>query len=115
MKLFWSVLLTGFLLFFLLINLFKINVFTLEMLTHNLYHFFIGFVILVYFFFHMTLKIMKILLVLVLGLLILDEIFDYARGVGNISFEILIMNFYLVLWGGLSGFTYARFWKAQSN
>jgi hypothetical protein len=56
---------------------------------------------------------MKLLLILVLVLLVLDEMFDYARGVGNITVEILIMNFYLVFWGGLSGFTFARYWTAK--
>jgi hypothetical protein len=108
MKLFWFVFITGFVLLFFLINAFKIDVFSWEMVTHILYHFFIGFAIFFYFFSHMTLKSMKFLLILVLGLLILDEIFDYSRGVGKISLMILIANFYMVLWGGLSGFTYAR-------
>ncbi len=113
MKLFWFVFIAGSILFFLVISAFKVDVLTLEMLTHILYHFFIGFVILAYFFSHMTIKIMKLLLILVLVLLILDEIFDYARGVGEVSAELLIMNFYLVFWGGLSGFTFARFWTTR--
>ncbi|MGH8549521.1 MAG: hypothetical protein ACRERU_13165 [Methylococcales bacterium] len=113
MKLFWFVFVTGSILFFLVVQAFKLDVLSVEMLTHNLYHFFIGFVILNYFFFHMTLKIMKFLLLLVLALLVLDEIFDYARGVGNITVELLILNFYLVFWGGLSGFTFARYWTVK--
>lgn len=113
MKLFWFVFITGSVLFLLLIKAFKVDILSLEMLTHDLYHFLIGFVILAYFFLHMTFKTMKFLLALVLGLLVLDEIFDYARGVGNISFELLITNFYLVIWVEFSGFTYARYWTAE--
>ena len=107
MKLFWFVFLTGSIVFYLVIRAVKVDILSLEMLTHVLYHFFIGFVILAYFVFHMTIRRMKFLLILVLALLVLDEIFDYARGVGNIRFETLILNFYLVFWGGLSGFIFA--------
>jgi hypothetical protein len=113
MKLFWFVLITGFVLFFFIVQAFKLDIFSLEMLTHNLYHFLIAFVILGYFFLHMTLKIMKFLLILVLCLLVLDEIVHYVSGVGNISAEVLIMNFYLLVWGGLSGFLFTRFWTAK--
>ena len=115
MKLFWAIFVSGSILFFFVVQALKVNMFTLEMLTHSLYHFFIGFVILANFVFHMTLKRMKFLLLLVLALLVLGEIFDYVRGLGNLSVELLIFNFYLVFWGGISGFTFAVHKKSDSN
>ncbi len=113
MKLFWFFFVSGSILLFFLVTAFKINLLSLEMLTHSLFHFLIGFVTLSYFFFHMTLKVLKFLSFLLLGLLILDQLIDFSRGVGDISLQLLIMNFYLVFWGGLSGFAFTRFWSAK--
>lgn len=113
MKIFWFVFVTGLILFYLLVKAFKINVFSLEMFTHALYHFFIGFGSMTYFYFHRTVRLIKILLVFLFIFLALDQVYDYSRGVGHMNIKYLLFNFYLVFWGGLNGFSFGRLWTSE--
>ena len=81
----------------------------LEMFTHNLVRFFVGFLFLgIWVWYKQKLKF-KVSLYLVLVILVSDDIYDYIRDINNLSFEMLIHDLYILIWGALSGFFFVKY------
>ena len=115
MNLFWLVTSVGLILFYFVVHAFKVEFFTLEMLTHNMYHFLSGMISLGILVHWNPKKKFKIYALLIIGILIFDEINDFTRGVSINSFLIVFYNLYLILWGALTGFTIVRHLKEKKK
>jgi len=108
-----ATLIIGLILLYFLDAALRVENLNLEMLTHNLVHFFAGFVFLgIWVWYGHRLKL-KVSMYIILVLLISDNIFDYIRDIDNLTFEMLIHNLFLVGWGAISGFFYTKYllWK----
>lgn len=91
----------------------KISVFSWEMLIHSAIRFMVGFIVLgIGYFFGHKLNL-KIAIGIVLMLLIVDDIMDYARDVTRLSAELLLHNLYMLLWGSLTGYLFMRSYKGK--
>ncbi len=94
---------------------FHINIFELEMLLHILVRFFAGFLILgIWVWYWHKLKV-KYAILIIIGLFLSDILFDYFRNVYNFNFEMLIYDFYTMIWGSISGFVFIKFGKKKSQ
>lgn len=111
MKLLYAILLIGLILLYFLDAAFHIDGFNLEMLTHNLVRFFAGFGILGIWAWHEHKIKLKIALFIILIFLISDDIFDYFRHIDNFTFEMVIHDVVVLLWGCLTGFVFVRRYK----
>jgi hypothetical protein len=113
MKVFWLVFFTGLVLLYFFVKGLKVEFFTLEIFLHTLYYFFSGFVILAGWCFYKAEKHLKVFVILVLGIIFVDDLSDYVRGVNDITTEMLIYNLYLMLWGALSGVAFIAYWRRR--
>ncbi|SHE19333.1 hypothetical protein [methanotrophic endosymbiont of Bathymodiolus puteoserpentis (Logatchev)] len=108
MKLFYAVIAVGLILFYFIDIAFHIDSFSLEMLTHKLVRFFVGFGILgIWGWYEQKIEI-KIALYIVLVLLVSDDIFDYFRNVDSLSLEMIIHDVLIITWGAVAGFFFMR-------
>lgn len=108
MKKFISSLLVGLILLYLVDIALRVNSLNLEMLIHNLVRFFAGFVILGIWIWDEHKIRLKISLYIILAFLISDDIFDYFRGIDNISVPMFLHDLYIVLWGAISGMFFVK-------
>lgn len=113
MKLFWAVFIVGLILFYFVAHALKIELGSVEMLLHTLYHFFSGFIILAGWCFFKFKKRFKILFSLIVAILLVDELGDYYRGLEAMSSMMLVFNLYTLLWGALAGITFITYWKRR--
>ncbi len=108
MKSFYAALFIGFIIFYFLDSAFHIDSFSLEMITHNLVRFFAGFGILgIWGWYEQRIEI-KIALYILLVFLVSDDIFDYIRQVNSLSFEMIIHDLLMLIWGAIAGFLFMR-------
>jgi len=109
MKLFWFVLSIGLFLFYFSVQAADVPFFSVEMIFNNLYHFFAGFIFLVGV---IKLKIkhkFRTVLMLVVGVLILDGIYDYSQhGLDKNYLMTYLYNLYLLFWGTVSGLAFDK-------
>jgi len=91
----------------------KISVFSWEMLIHSAIRFMVGFIVLGIGYFYGHKLNLKIAIGIVLILLIVDDIMDYARDVTRLSAELLLYNLYMLLWGSLTGYLFMRSYKGK--
>ena len=108
MRLFWFVLCTGLLIFYFVDKAVKVDSFTVETLLNNLYHFFAGFIFLAGMFYLKMQHKFRWFVILFLGILVLDEIYDLSRGIKDTSFITIFFNSYLLIWGGVSGLAFSK-------
>lgn len=111
MKLFWLVFFIGLILFYFVKQALKIELDSVEMLLHTLYHFFSGFIILAGWCFYKSKKRFIVFLVMIIAILLVDELGDYYRGVEDMSSITLVYNLYMLLWGSLAGITFINYWR----
>lgn len=111
MKLFWIVFFAGLILFYFVANALKVEIGSLEMFLHMLYHFFSGAIILAGWYFYKSKRRFKIFLLIIFTILFVDELGDYFRGVENMSSMMLAFNLYLLFWGAVSGIAFIRYWR----
>ncbi|MDF1583306.1 MAG: hypothetical protein P1P78_08355 [Methyloprofundus sp.] len=108
MKLFYAVIGIGLMVFYFIDAAFHIDTLSLEMLTHKLVRFFVGFTILgIWGWYEQKISI-KIALYIILALLVSDDIFDYIRHIDNLSFEMIIHDLLILAWGAVAGFFFMR-------
>lgn len=93
----------------------KVNIFNWEMLIHSGIRFFLGFLVLGVGYFYEHKLNLKIAIILVLGLLVVDDIMDYMRDVTRFSVEQLLHNLYMLLWGVLTGYAFMRDLKGKMD
>jgi len=115
MKLFWFSLLVGLILFTVVDAAFKIDSMNLEMLLHNLYHFFTGCVMFSLWVWYKHKKKITFFLYILLLLLLLDQTFDYFRGVEHMSLMIILQSLYLVFWGMITSLLFVRYFKNRKH
>ena len=115
MKLFWLALLVGLILLVVVDAAFKIDSMNLEMLLHNLYHFFTGCVMFSLWVWYKHKKKVTFFIYILLMLLLLDETFDYFRGVEDMSLQMFLHNLYLVFWGAITGLLFVRYFKQKKH
>jgi hypothetical protein len=108
-------LIIGLVLLYFLDTAFHIKNLNLEMLTHNLVRFFSGFVFLGIWVWYKHQMKLKISLYIILGFLISDVIFDFIREINNLSFEMLIHDLFIVVWGAISGFFFIKHLHSKNN
>ncbi len=108
MKLFYAVLGMGVIVFYFVDSAFHIDTFSLEMLTHKLVRFFIGFAILSIWGWYEEKISIKIALYIILAFLVSDDIFDYIRDIDSLSFEMIIHDLLMLAWGAVAGFFFMR-------
>lgn len=113
MKTFLSSLFIGLILLYFLDISLRVGSLNLEMFIHNLVRFFTGFVFLGIWVWKKHKLKFKIAMYIILVFLISDDIFDYVRGINNLRLEILIHDFYVVVWGAVSGYFFSKYlhWK----
>ncbi|MFK5950823.1 MAG: hypothetical protein QM500_18880 [Methylococcales bacterium] len=108
MKLFYLCLLLGLAILYFIDAALKIDNLSREMLFHNLIRFFSGFVILgIWNLYRHKLKI-KVALYLIFAFMISDGVFDYVRNIDNLTFDMLIHDSYVIIWGAISGFFFEK-------
>ncbi|MCK4843259.1 MAG: hypothetical protein KAT04_15465 [Methylococcales bacterium] len=108
MKIFSACLLTGLVILYFIDSALSIENLNMEMFTHNLVRFFAGFVFLgIGGWYKHKLKF-KISLYLIVIFLVSDDIFDYIRNIDNLSFDMLLHDLFIVIWGALSGFFFLK-------
>jgi hypothetical protein len=108
MNKFISSLLVGLILLYFVDIALRVHNLNLEMLTHNLVRFFAGFVILGIWVWDEHKIGLKVSLYIILAFLISDDIFDYIRGVDNISVPMFLHDLYIVFWGAISGLFFVK-------
>ena len=86
MRLFWFIFCTGLLIFYFVDKAVKVDSFTLEALLNNLYHFFAGFVFLTWMYYVKVQHKFRWSAILFIGILVLDEVYDFSRGIKDTSF-----------------------------
>jgi hypothetical protein len=102
-------LIVGLIPFYLLNIAFHINVFDIEMFLHILVRFIAGFLIFgIWVWYWHKLKV-KYAIVIIVFLFLTDIVFDYFRNVYNFNFEMLIYDFYTMIWGSISGFIFIKY------
>ncbi len=109
MKKMLTSLIIGLIPFYLLNITFHINAFDMEMFLHIFLRFFAGFLILgIWVWYWHKLKI-KYAIVIIIFLFMVDIVFDYFRNVNNFNFEMLIYDFYTMIWGSATGYFFIRY------
>ena len=110
MTLFWTASLIGTLIYYFLARAFKVDFFTLEILVHNMSHFFSGFIafsLLVYFQAKYRVRILSVIavIVIVVGLIITNE-----RNVDSDGTDLtmVVYNAFLFFWGAIIGLILAN-------
>lgn len=113
MKILAVIMVIGLIPIYLMGAAFKIDVLSMELLTHSAIRFFTGFVIIgIVFFYEHKIKF-KSLVFLVLGMFLADDIADYFRNVDSFNFEIFLYSMYVLLWGSLVGYVSMREMKKK--
>ena len=108
MKSVYAVLFIGLIVFYFVDIAFHVDSFSMEMITHNLVRFFAGFGILgIWAWYEQKIEI-KIALYIILVFLVSDDIFDYIRDINNFSFEMIIHDLLMLIWGAVAGFLFMR-------
>jgi len=80
-----------------------------EMITHNLVIFFASFIFLgVLVWYKRKLKL-KISIYIILAFIIADDIFDYMRGIDDLFLQIIIQDFFIIIWGAISGYFFITY------
>ena len=115
MKLLWFSLFVGLILLAVVDAAFKIDSISLEMLLHNLYHFFTGCVMFSLWVWYKHKKKVTFFLYVLLVFLLLDGIVDYVRGVDALSLQMILHNLYLVFWGVITGLLFVRYFKSEKD
>lgn len=108
MKLIGFILFIGLLLLYFLAAAFKLDMLTLEMLSHIAIRFLIGFLILGIGVFYGHAIRFKSSMFIILALVLGDDIFDYYRNVNSFTPEVILLGIYMLLWGALTGYATAR-------
>ncbi len=115
MKILLISLMIGLIPFYFLNIAFHINIYDIEMFLHILIRFFAGFLILgIWVWYWNKLKV-KYAIVIIIILFLTDIVFDYFRNVNNFNFEMLIYDFYTMIWGSISGFVFIKFRNKKSQ
>lgn len=108
MKLIGFILFIGLILLYFLAAAFKLDMLTLEMLSHIAIRFLIGFLILGIGVFYGHAIRFKSSMFIILALVLGDDIFDYYRNVNSFTPEVILLSIYMLLWGALTGYATAR-------
>ncbi len=108
MRLFWFVFCTGLLMFYFVDKAVGVDSFTIETLLNNLYHFLAGFVFLAWMYYAKIQHKFRWFVILFIGILILDEAYDFSRGIKDTSLIMIFFNSYLLIWGGVSGLAFSK-------
>ncbi len=108
MRLFWFVFCTGLLIFYFVDKAVKVDSFTIETQLNNLYHFLAGFIFLTWMFHAKIQHKFRWFVIVFISILVLDEVYDFSRGIKDTSFITIFFNSYLLLWGGISGLVFSK-------
>ncbi|MGR9072075.1 MAG: hypothetical protein ACU833_03305 [Gammaproteobacteria bacterium] len=108
MKIVWTVFLIGLVLLYFVNAALRIEIMNLEMLTHSLIRFFIGFFILgIWCLSSQKLKL-KYSIYLILALLLGDDAYDHYRNVDSLTPEIFLQGMYMLIWGAVTGYVFMK-------
>ncbi len=108
MRLFWFVFCIGLFIYYFADKAIKLDSFTIEAVMNNFYHFFAGFIGVISVFYLKVEQKLRWFLILFIGVLLWDEIYDFLRGVKDATFLTFFFNSYLILWGGISGLVLSK-------
>ena len=109
MKIFSACLLLGLVVLYFIDSALSIDNLNMEMFTHNLVRFFVGFIFLgIWVWYKHKLKL-KVSLYIIVAFLVSDEIYDYFRNIDNLNFDMLLHDLVIVSWGAISGFFFSKF------
>ena len=108
MRLFWFVFCTGLIIFYFVDQAVEVDSFTKETIINNLYHFFAGFIFLAGMFYLKMQHKFRWFVILFIGILVFDEIYDLSRGIKDTSLITIFFNSYLLIWGGVSGLVFSK-------
>ncbi len=104
----WLTVIVGAIALYLMKAAFHIDYFSSEILVHTTVRFVSGFVFLgIWVWYKHRLKL-KAALYCILFLLILDDIVDYFRQINSLSFEMVIYDTFVVVWGAAIGYFLMR-------
>lgn len=109
MRFFWFVFFMGMVLFYFADQAAKIDTFTVAALINNLYHFLAGFIFVAWLFRSDIKNKFKAFFILLVGIFILDEIYDYFMSIKDFNFILHIYHLYLILWGAVSGLVLGKY------
>lgn len=102
------IIILGLIALYLMSAAFHIDYFDNEMIIHNTVRFVAGFVFLgIWVWYKHRLKL-KVALYCILFLLVLDDIIDYIRDINNLKLEMVIQDSFVVIWGAVTGYLFAR-------
>lgn len=87
---------------------FHIDFFNIEMLIHNAIHFFAGFFLLGTWVWYKHQLKFKTAIYTILGLMVLDYLVDYFRGVNSFDLQMMIYDVFFVFWGAGIGYLFRR-------
>ncbi len=115
MKLFFGCLFGGLVVLYFIDAALRVDNLNFEMFTHNLVRFFVGFLFLgIWVWYEHKLKF-KISLYFILAFLVSDDIYDYIRDINNLSFEMMIHDFFVVIWGALVGLFFVKYFHQKNR
>ncbi|MEC4750295.1 hypothetical protein [Methylomicrobium sp. Wu6] len=115
MKLIGFILFIGLILLYFLAAAFKLDMLTLEMLSHIAIRFLIGFMILGIGVLYEHVIRFKSSVFIILTLVLGDDIFDYYRNVNSFTPEVILLGIYMLLWGALTGYVAMRLIKNRQS
>ena len=115
MRLFWLVFCTGLFIYYFADMAVKLDSFTVEAIMNNFYHFFAGFISLMGLFYLKVENKFRWFIILFIGILFWDEIYDLLRGVKDTTLLTIFFNSYLIIWGGVCGLALCKKYFSPSD
>jgi di/tricarboxylate transporter len=109
------VMVVGFILLYFVNAAFKVDIWHQEILIHSAIRFFTGFIAIgIWFFLKHKIRFMNVLYI-ILAVAFADDIWDYFRNINSFQFEAELHGAYMLLWGALAGYVFARHLKNKRD
>ncbi|WAK00992.1 hypothetical protein [Methylobacter sp. YRD-M1] len=109
------VMVVGFILLYFVNAAFKVDIWHGEILIHSTIRFFAGFIAIgIWVYLKHRIKFMYLFYV-VLALVLADDIWDHFRNINSFKPEAMLHSAYMLLWGALAGYVFARHLKNKRD